>query len=391
MRAVIGAVLILLAISLVIFAVFQTATTSSELPAGLAPLTPLPTLGGTPMTAEQTAVPVPVPTEAVVHSVSAGDTLLGIAILYDVEMDAIMEANHLDNPDSLDIGQELVIPGIVLPTAVPLETIQAAVGSAVDLIPKPSFVAVNGIPEDNFIIFSDAARRLARETYARGQEMGRNPRAYTTAGDSTTEIPYFLGRFDEGPYDLGEYAYLQSVIDFFKGSFNHDSVSVRVGLHSWTLFDPTWSDKARCQPNEAPLPCEIRLQNPSILLIRLGSNDYGVPALFDESIREAVEYALEQGVIPVIGTKGDRGEGSDSNNDLLRQIASDYNLLLWDYDLLAGTLPGRGLDVDNVHMTTFYAHDYTQPEAFQRGHAVHNLSALMVLDTLWKEVILPRD
>jgi hypothetical protein len=221
--------------------------------------------------------------------------------------------------------------------------------------------------------------------------MGRNPRAFTTAGDSTTEIPYFLARFDEGPYDLGEYAYLQSVIDFFKGSFNHDSVSVRVGLHSWTLFDPTWSDKARCQPNEAPLPCEIRLQNPSILLIRLGSNDYGVPTLFDESIRETVEYALEQGVIPVIGTKGDRGEGSDSNNDLLRQIASDYNLLLWDYDLIAGTLPGRGLDVDNVHMTTFYAHDYTLPEAFQSGHAMHNLSALMVLDTLWKEVILPRD
>ena len=31
--------------------------------------------------------------------------------------------------------------------------------------------------------------------------------------------------------------------------------------------------------------------------------------LVDENIRQAVEYALEQGVIPVIGTKGDRGEG----------------------------------------------------------------------------------
>jgi len=181
------------------------------------------------------------------------------------------------------------------------------------------------------------------------------------------------------------------VIDFFHGSFNHDSVSVRVGLHSWTLFDPTWSDKTRCQANEAPLPCEIRLQNPSILFIRLGSNDYGVPALFDESIREAVEYALDQGVIPVIGTKADRGEGDDSNNELLRQIAADYHLLLWDFDLLAGTMPGRGLDADNIHMTGFYSHDYTQPEAFQSGHAMHNLSALMVLDTIWKEVILPRD
>jgi LysM repeat protein len=393
MRAVVGAVLILSAIFLVIFAIFQTATTSSsEMPIAMEALTPLPTLNTTPFQSSQaTAVPAPVPTEEIFHSVAAGDTLLGIAILYDVEMDAIMEANDLEDPDTLDIGQDLVIPGIVLPTAVPLETLQAAIGSGVDVIAKPAFVAVNDIPEENLIIFSEEARNKARETYKRGQELGRNPRAFTIAGDSTTEIPFFLGRFDQGPYNLGDYAYLQSVIDFFKGSFNHDSVSVRVGLHSWTLFDPTWSDKTRCQPNEAPLPCEIRLQNPSILFIRLGSNDYGVPTLFDESIREAVVYAMDQGVIPVIGTKADRGVGSDNNNEILRQIATDYDLLLWDYDLLAGTLPGRGLDVDNVHMTTFYAHDYTQQEAFQRGHAMHNLTALMVLDTIWKEVILPQN
>ncbi|MFN2192930.1 MAG: LysM peptidoglycan-binding domain-containing protein [Candidatus Promineifilaceae bacterium] len=388
MRAIFGAVLVLSAISLVIFAVFQTATSSSELPAGMAPL---PTLNTVVNVVQTAAVPTAVPTQEVVHSVTVGDTLLGIAILYDVDIDAIMEANGLDDPDTLDIGQDLVIPGVVLPTAVPLETVQAALGSGADIVPKPAFVAINGIPEEQIVVFSDEALKAARETYARGQELGRNPRAFTTAGDSTTEIPYFLGRFDEGPYNLGDYAYLQPVIDFFHGSFNHDSVSVRVGLHSWTLFDPTWSDKTRCQANEAPLPCEIRLQNPSILFIRLGSNDYGVPALFDESIREAVEYALDQGVIPVIGTKADRGEGDDSNNELLRQIAADYHLLLWDFDLLAGTMPGRGLDADNIHMTGFYSHDYTQPEAFQSGHAMHNLSALMVLDTIWKEVILPRD
>ncbi|MFN2123141.1 MAG: LysM peptidoglycan-binding domain-containing protein [Candidatus Promineifilaceae bacterium] len=388
MRAIFGAVLVLSAISLVIFAVFQTATSSSELPAGMAPL---PTLNTVVNVVQTAAVPTAVPTQEVVHSVTVGDTLLGIAILYDVDIDAIMEANGLDDPNTLDIGQDLVIPGVVLPTAVPLETVQAALGSGADIVPKPAFVAINGIPEEQIVVFSDEALKAARETYARGQELGRNPRAFTTAGDSTTEIPYFLGRFDEGPYNLGDYAYLQPVIDFFHGSFNHDSVSVRVGLHSWTLFDPTWSDKTRCQANEAPLPCEIRLQNPSILFIRLGSNDYGVPALFDESIREAVEYALDQGVIPVIGTKADRGEGDDSNNELLRQIAADYHLLLWDFDLLAGTMPGRGLDADNIHMTGFYSHDYTQPEAFQSGHAMHNLSALMVLDTIWKEVILPRD
>ncbi len=382
MRRIFAVILPLIAIVMVAFAIIRTAMTPSELPAAV------PNFAATAASTLPTATPSPVPTQAVVHSVSAGDTLLGIALRYDVEMEAIIAANEMRDPDVLDIGQELTIPGLSLPTPVPLDQIQAALGSAADVVPKPAFVAVNNIPEGDFILFSDEALLLAGRTYALGQEMGRNPRAFTTAGDSTTEIPFFLGRFDGGPYDLGEYAYLQSVIDFFQGSFNHDSVSVRVGLHAWTLFDPTWSDKTQCLSNEAPLPCEIRLHNPSILLIRLGSNDYGVPALFEESIRQAVDYALEQGVIPVIGTKADRGEGSDENNNLLRQIAADYNLLLWDYDLVAGTLPGRGLDQDNVHMTTYYAHDYTQPEAFQRGHSVHNLTALMVLDTIWKEVIL---
>ena len=391
MRRVTAVVLIVLAIATIAFAIVRTATTPSERPFAASAITPRPNQTPLTVTPAGTATPTAVPTEAVVHSVNAGDTLLGIAILYDVDMEEIVEANEMEDADILDIGQELIIPGITVPTPVPLETLQAVLGPGANAVPKPALVTINGLPESDLIQFSVEAGELARQTYARGQELGRNPRAFTTAGDSTTEIPFFLGRFDEGPYDLGEYEYLQPVIDFYQGSFNHDSVSVRVGLHAWTLFDPTWADKTVCLSNEAPLPCEIRLHNPAILLIRLGSNDYGVPALFDENIRLAVEYALDEGVIPVIGTKADRGEGSDENNNILRQIAADYNLLLWDYDVLAGTLPGRGLDVDNVHMTTFYAHDYTQPEAFQRGHSMHNLTALMVLDTIWKEVILARN
>ena len=113
-----------------------------------------------------------------------------------------------------------------------------------------------------------------------------------------------------------------------------------------------------------------------------------MPQLFDESIREAVQYAIDNGVIPVIGTKADRHEGSNENNEILRQIAADFRVPLWEYDLVAATMIGRGLDTDGVHMTGFYSHDYTLPEAYQSGHAMHNLTALMVLDTLWKEVIL---
>ncbi|MCB0032822.1 MAG: hypothetical protein KDE51_02290, partial [Anaerolineales bacterium] len=122
---------------------------------------------------------------------------------------------------------------------------------------------------------------------AQGQALGRNPRAFAVIGDSTVEQPHFLTRFEagNGPYNLGDYAYLQRTIDYFAGSFGRDSTAVRIGLHSWTAFDPLWADKTRCAPNEGSVPCELRLHNPAVVLIRLGSNDVGVPQLYEDNMR----------------------------------------------------------------------------------------------------------
>ncbi len=220
--------------------------------------------------------------------------------------------------------------------------------------------------------------------------MGRNPHAYSKIGDSTIQSPYFMARFDEpGGFNLGRYAYLQPTIDYFAGSHGRQGAAVRKGFHSWTVTDPMWADKTICQPAESSVACEFRLNNPAIVLIRLGSNDRGVPAGFEQNLRQIIEYAIANGVIPVIGTKADRFEGSNQNNDILRRLAAEYELPVWDFDTAAQIIPGRGLDVDNVHLTTFYAHDYSSPVALQRGHGVHNLTALMMLDVLLNEVILP--
>ncbi len=56
-----------------------------------------------------TPVPVGSPTP-VVHVVKSGDTLLAIAIQYDVSVDDIEAANGIDDPAKLRIGQELLIP-----------------------------------------------------------------------------------------------------------------------------------------------------------------------------------------------------------------------------------------------------------------------------------------
>lgn len=60
----------------------------------------------------QTApTPTPTPTpEGETYVVADGDTLGSIALQFDTTVDAIVEANDLDDPDTLAIGDELLIP-----------------------------------------------------------------------------------------------------------------------------------------------------------------------------------------------------------------------------------------------------------------------------------------
>jgi LysM repeat protein len=373
----------------------QIATPVALLPAATPANEPSATAGATTSeTSPPTAAPDGVTSVPVSHIVQSGENLYRISLTYGVSVADIMAANGLLDPSHITAGQELLIPleqAAVTPAAGEAAATDTALPSP-SPTPLPSETSsppdgVNGVAASSILLMPDNVRQSARQIYARGQELGRNPAAYSKLGDSTIAHPYFMARFDEGPYDLDDYGYLQDVIDFFAGSHGRQGAGVRRGFHSWTVTDPTWADKSLCQANESPVACEIRLHNPSIMLIRLGANDAGVPGGFEQSMRQVIDITIEHGVIPVLGTKADRFEGSNFNNETLRRLAAEYQIPLWDFDLVAGTLPGRGLDIDGVHLTTFYAHNYTSPTAFQRGHSVHNLTALMALDAIWREVI----
>ena len=348
--------------------------------------------------------PQPLMPGTVQYVVQPGETLYRIAVRYGMTAAALATSNGLSNPDQLLVGQVLLIPAasvtVVPPTPLyptpdlPIisltERATTVASTVLNRTPTLSLVEdVNGIPLSTFIVLPENVRQNIALIYATGRTVGRNPHAFSKLGDSTIENPHFLTRFDGGPFVLGDYAYLQSVIDYFQGSYGRQGVAVRRGLHSWSAFDPMWSDKSVCMGNETVIACEFRLNNPSYLFIRLGSNDVGVPESFDRNIRQVVEFSIQNGVIPIIGTKADRHEGTDNiNNTLLRQIAADYQVPLWDFDLVASTLPDRGLEPDGVHMTTFFAHDYSSPVALQRGNGIHNLTALMALDAVWRSVDL---
>ena len=243
--------------------------------------------------------------------------------------------------------------------------------------------AVNSIPVSEIIVVSDEVAQNMREIYARGQALGRDIQAFSKLGDSLISTPSFLTQFDTGVYDLGAYGHLQLAIDYFAGSYERYGVALRPGLHAWGVFDPLWANKDWCQANEDLLSCEIRLHNPGVLLILLGTNDAGNPPGFDYNMRKVVEFAIKNGIIPVIVTKADRFEGPENtNNIILRQIAADLQVPLWDFDLVADTLPDRGLTDDNIHLTIFPENDFTIPEAYQTGHGVHNLTGLMLLEAV---------
>jgi hypothetical protein len=249
-------------------------------------------------------------------------------------------------------------------------------------------IEVNGIAPASFIIMPENVRQNVHEIYALGQSLGRNPHAFSKLGDSVTLTDHFLARFDSGHYVLGPYDYLQPTIDHYGGSFSRYGVATKVGLHAWSIFDPLWASKDWCLPEEHMVACEIRLFNPSIVLVKIGSNDNGAAEAFDKNVRQLVEYLTNNGVIPVLATKADRFEGPDDrNNKMLRQIAAEYEIPLWDYDRIAETLPRRGLSGDDVHMTMADANDYTDPVTFERGYPVSDLTAVMMLHSILEEVM----
>jgi len=234
-------------------------------------------------------------------------------------------------------------------------------------------------------LFTTGGARV-REIFERGQARGNDAHAFSKVGDCNSELPFFLGRFDSGDYDLGPYAYLQPTIDHFAGSFGRQSMAVWTGSHAWSVLDPTWANPALCLPGETPLGCEFRLHRPSVVLIRLGTNEAYSPALFEQHMRAIIEYSIEQGVIPLLGTKADQLEGSDHINDIVRQLAAEYEVPLWDFGRVASTVPGRGLREDGFHMT-WYPLTYSDPRALQAGHSVHNLAALIALHTVWQSAM----
>jgi LysM repeat protein len=353
----------------------------------------------------------------IMHTVQQEENLYRIARKYGTSVQALQQANGITDPTVITVGQKLVIPNFqattepeptatptITPTPIPASPTAAGTPIVYTATPKVPTATidpnatptatplppdnVNGIPLDQFVILPPAVQENVKQIFAKGQTLGNNAQRFSKVGDSIIEQPHYMVKFDTPDYNLGQYAYLQDVLNYYRGSYGRDSLAVRRGLHSWSWNNPTWADKDQCLPDEGPIACEYRVFKPSVSFIVLGSNDVGVPEYFRTSMEDLVQFTIDQGIIPIIVTKADRHEGDPDkniNNTVLKETAAKFNIPMLDFDAVAGTMPNRGIDpADGTHLMFYYAHDYSVPVAFARGHAIHDLTSVITLDKLWR-------
>jgi len=235
---------------------------------------------------------------------------------------------------------------------------------------------------------------VARTIYEEGLDKGNNPDHFSKVGDCQNITTYFLAPFDvPGFYVLGDqYAYLQEAIDHFSGSWSRESAAVHGGMNVASVLSPFWaSEDERCKSGESPLDCELRLYQPSIVLISMeeswGSNNK--VENYEKYMRQIIETVIEFGALPILSTKADNIEGNYAINTTNARLAYEYDLPLWNFWRAVQSLPNQGLDEGGFHLTLSgleIPNDFSNSRNMRQGWPNRNLTALQVVDAVWRQL-----
>lgn len=267
---------------------------------------------------------------------------------------------------------------IALPTP-ELGTLDRAAVSAIDLTTFPV------VPEIS---------QTALDIYTNGLARGNDPHTFIKVGDCMTHTPYFLIPIGTGQYDLGDYAGLARVIEQFGGaernSFARESQAAAGGFNAASVLDSIWANPEFCEAGETPLACELRHMQPGIALIMFGTNDvqYLTEEQFDYFLRGVVVETIRHGTLPILSTFPQRPEFPEKTllfNQIVAQIALDYDLPLINLWLALEALPHQGVDpADPTHLTMPPSEAVCAfvGENLQAGFTVRNLLTLQALDAV---------
>jgi hypothetical protein len=232
------------------------------------------------------------------------------------------------------------------------------------------------------------------EIYQEGLARGRNPSRFSKIGDCQNITPYFLSAFDDpSKYRLGNrYAYLQPTIQHFSNSWSRSSVATHGGFNAATVLSPFWTLVPRpdvCNKGETPVACELRVFNPSFAIISMEEVWSGDLQKYDHYMRMLVEFVLSQDVVPIIATRAVLPDSQISINEVVAQIAYDYNIPLWNFGAAALVLPNHGLTADGFHLTPGTVegnYNFDDSARMELGWIWRNLTGLETIDAVYREV-----
>jgi hypothetical protein len=226
------------------------------------------------------------------------------------------------------------------------------------------------------------------EVFQRGLARGRDSNRFSKIGDCQNITTYFLASFDDpNEYRLGpDYAYLQPTIDHFTGSWSRQSLAVKGGMNVAAVQNPFWTlipKPNECNSGETPLTCEIRVNNPSIVIISMEESWSGDIGRYDSYMRNIVKYVLSQDVVPILATRAEAPDINITINATVALIAYDYNVPLWNFWAAAYPLPSHGLTADEFHLT-WAGPFFDDPARMEMGWPWRNLTALQAIDAVWR-------
>jgi len=261
-------------------------------------------------------------------------------------------------------------------TVIPTELVPASTATPKPPLAKDAWMKMPVVP----IFISDRAR----EIYERGLEMGNDPTHFSIIGDCQNVSSYFLSTFDKpGDFSLGDkYNYLQPTIDYYQGSYSRVSLAVKGGFNAAAVLSPLRSNPKFCNPNESPLDCELRVWNPSVVIVSMETWWSEKPAEeYDKYMRRVLDRIIETGAVPIIATKADNLEGNHSINATIGQIAYDYDIPLWNFWAALQPLADHGLSGDGFHLT-FARNFFDDRVRMKSAWPWRNLTALQTLDAV---------
>jgi hypothetical protein len=233
----------------------------------------------------------------------------------------------------------------------------------------------------------------AREIFEWGQILGKDPHVVAKIGDCISDNQHFLSPFGWGNYNLGGYSQLQAVISTFSDSLAFDSLAAFDGLVTTAVLDPLFANPMACMPGESPLRCEYRVHNASVAVIMFGAQDllFTPPDDFDRNLRRIIHETIQAGVVPILSTfPGNRSMWDESiqYNQIVVQVALDYEIPLMNLWQALDLLPNHGLNEDGRHLSLPLTEsgDLTGTN-LQQGYPMRNLVTLQALDAIWRNVM----